>query len=141
MLKKILVIPVFILFLFTANMAIAWACDKSEHELPPMEPGRTDESFVDDNIVGIPELYVRLFDLDGDGRVDYMTGRKIFEKYVDEDGNTFATPNPWEKPFPLFYWYDANGNGKFEDWKNEMWINSETDGDCQNIRIYNFLTD
>lgn len=137
-----IIAALFLVFLMV-NSAIAWACDEPNHILPPMEPSRYDESFVGDNNVGLIELYVRMYDLDGDGRIDYMTGRKVFKVWVDEDGNTFdeMIPGTWEAHYPLFYWWDANRNGKFEEEKNEMWINPETDGNCVNIRIYNYLAD
>lgn len=141
MFKNIIIALFLILVLFSANTANAWACDKPEHELPPMEPSLYDETFVGDNNVGIIELYVRMYDLDKDGRIDYMTGRKVFKVWVDENGNTFDEMILWEAHYPLFYWYDMNKNGKFEERLNEIWINSETDGDCENIRIYNFLAE
>lgn len=74
----------------------------------PDETTRVDELF--DNESG---LYLMLYSLSGDGRVDYVTGRRIREQLRSEYGN----PVYFAARFPYFYW-----------WNHTLWADPEQDG-------------
>ncbi|MBI2450938.1 MAG: hypothetical protein HYV52_01200 [Parcubacteria group bacterium] len=132
MFKRIIITVLIILF--TANMAIAWACDKSNHELPP----------APDAVHLINEghdmwFYYKLY-YDDNGH--YMTAHVLKPEtgiLPDENGDVEYFE------FPIFYYWDKNGNGKFEESLNEIWIDPEWQeadaGNCKNIKIYNVFQD
>ena len=66
-------------------------------------------------------LFLMLFSLKGDGKVDYVTGRSVLENQRSHFGN----PVYLTEPYPLFYW-----------WNHQMWNDPEMDGVNGNERIY-----
>ncbi len=85
----------------------------------PVEPDETtriDE--LHDNESG---LYLMLYSLSGDGRVDYVTGRRIREQVRSEFGN----PVYYAAQFPFFYW-----------WNHTLWTDPEQDGVNGNEVVY-----
>lgn len=80
-----------------------------------------------DNSVG---LYFRSYAVLSD-RVNYITARQIFVSGIGPDGSYYVET----VAFPLFYWFDWNGDGDFND-EGEMFIDPETTGCGCNIKPY-----
>jgi hypothetical protein len=66
-------------------------------------------------------LFLMLYSLKGDGKVDYVTGRSVIENQRSHFGN----PVYLTEPHPLFYW-----------WNHQMWNDPEMDGVNGNERVY-----
>jgi len=66
-------------------------------------------------------LFLMLFSLNGDGKVDYITGRMV-QEYARSN---FGNPVYQTEAFPLFYW-----------WNHIMWNDPEQDGVNGNERVY-----
>ena len=77
-------------------------------------------------------MFFREFDLEGMGRVDFMTARRTYKVSLNEYGNSVVMT----MPYPLFYWVDSNKNGKFEPKLGEMWSDPEEDGVNGNENLY-----
>ena len=76
----------------------------------PTEPA--EQFLVDEDVNIINGLYTREYSLAGNGVVDYKTARQIILSEYNEYWNSVVET----KEFPLFYWYDADQDGKFEMW-------------------------
>lgn len=66
-------------------------------------------------------LFLMLYSLQGDGKVDYVTGRLVQEYARSNYGN----PVYHTEVHPLFYW-----------WNHTMWNDPEQDGVNGNERVY-----
>ncbi len=85
----------------------------------PFEP---DESLrVDELLDNESRLYLMLYSLNSDGKVDYVTGRYIQEQNRSEFGN----PVYHAMRFPFFYW-----------WNHTLWVDKEQDGVNGNEVVY-----
>ena len=85
----------------------------------PSEPDETTR--VDELLDNEAGLYLMLFSLTGDGRVDYVTGRRMQEQSRTEFGN----PVYYTAKFPYFYW-----------WNRTLWADPEQDGVNGNEVVY-----
>ncbi len=69
-------------------------------ETLPVEPEltlRLDEHYDHES-----HMFLMLFSLKGDGKVDYVTGRMVQKHTRSHYGN----PVYYTEPFPLFYWWN-----------------------------------
>lgn len=85
----------------------------------PVEPDegtRLEEIFDSES-----RLYLFLYSLGGDGRVDYVTGRFVREQARSEFGN----PVYDTERYPMFYW-----------WNHTLWSDREQDGINGNEEVY-----
>lgn len=88
-------------------------------ETLPVEPDvslRLDELYDHE-----ARLFLMLYSLKGDGKVDYVTGRPVLENQRSHFGN----PVYLTESHPLFYW-----------WNHQMWNDPEMDGVNGNERVY-----
>ena len=93
-------------------------------ENPPPEPNES--LLVNEDVNIITGLYIREYSVRDNGIVDYRTARQIILSEYNEYWNTVVET----KEFPLFYWYDANQDGKFE-----MWVDRQVEGcSCDIVR-------
>lgn len=93
-------------------------------ETLPVEPEltlRLDEHYDHES-----HMFLMLFSLKGDGKVDYVTGRMVQEHMRSHYGN----PVYYTEPFPLFYW-----------WNHTLWNDPMEDGVNGNERVYQENTD
>ena len=91
----------------------------------PQEP--SEEHLLDEDVNIITGLYTREYSLTGTEVVDYRTARQILLSEYNEYWNTVVQT----EEFPLFYWYDADHDGKFE-----MWIDRQVEGRPCDIERY-----
>ncbi|MDA2911576.1 hypothetical protein MYX04_11685 [Nitrospiraceae bacterium AH_259_D15_M11_P09] len=85
----------------------------------PVEPEltlRLDEHYDHES-----HMFLMLFSLQGDGKVDYVTGRMVQKHMRSHYGN----PVYYTEPFPLFYW-----------WNHTLWNDPTEDGVNGNERVY-----
>ena len=88
----------------------------------PMLPVEPDvEQRVDELYDHESRMFVFLYSLNGDGEVDYVTGRKVW----DHQRSTYGNPVYYLESYPLFYW-----------WNHKMWNDPEQDGVNGNEKIY-----
>ncbi len=88
-------------------------------ETLPVEPEltlRLDEHYDHES-----HMFLMLFSLKGDGKVDYVTGRMVQKHTRSNYGN----PDYYTEPFPLFYW-----------WNHTLWNDPMEDGVNGNERVY-----
>jgi hypothetical protein len=88
-------------------------------DILPVEPDlntRIDELYDHE-----ARLFLMLFSLQGNGQVDYVTGRMV-QEYARSN---FGNPVYQTEIHPLFYW-----------WNHTMWNDPEQDGVNGNERIY-----
>jgi len=85
----------------------------------PVEPDETTR--VDELLDNESGLYLMLYSLKSDGKVDYVTGRRIREQLRNEFGN----PIYYAARFPFFYW-----------WNHMLWSDPEQDGVNGNEVVY-----
>ncbi|MEE9203608.1 MAG: hypothetical protein V3U08_01225 [Nitrospirales bacterium] len=88
-------------------------------ETLPVEPEltlRLDEHYDHES-----HMFLMLFSLKGDGKVDYVTGRMVQKHTRSNYGN----PVYYTEPFPLFYW-----------WNHTLWNDPTEDGVNGNERVY-----
>jgi len=97
---------------------IAPAVSGASPSLPaePDESTRIEELFDNES-----RLYLLLYSLSGDGRVDYVTGRRVHEQARNEFGN----PIYYAARYPQFYW-----------WNHTLWIDPDQDGLNGNEVVY-----
>ena len=90
----------------------------AEQELPPEpdEDSRLEEIYDHES-----RMVMFLYSLNGDGEVDYVTGRKVW----DHQRSAYGNPVYYLESFPLFYW-----------WNHTMWNDPEQDGVNGNERLY-----
>jgi hypothetical protein len=104
-----------LLFFMTAAPAqVGWS-----KEPLPVEPDlatRLDELYDHE-----ARLFIMLYSLTGNGRIDYVTGRLV-QEYAR---STYGNPVYQTEAQPLFYW-----------WDHTMWNDPEQDGVNGNERIY-----
>jgi hypothetical protein len=98
--------------------------------LCPTNGGRTMESLpaepelsthVDELYDHEARMFLLLYSLQGNGQVDYVTGRMVQEYTRSNYGN----PVYYTERYPLFYW-----------WNHTMWNDPEQDGVNGNERVY-----
>ena len=85
----------------------------------PLEPdvnNRLDELYDHES-----RLFIMLYSLHGDGKVDYITGRSVQEYTRSNYGN----PVYYTEQYPLFYW-----------WDHTMFNDPDQDGVNGNERVY-----
>ena len=100
--------------LFWGLSSMGWARD-----LLPVEPD--DSTRLDELYDHEARLFIILYSLEGDGRIDYVTARLVREYSRSGYGN----PVYQTEAQPLFYW-----------WNHIMWNDPEQDGVNGNERIY-----
>jgi hypothetical protein len=88
-------------------------------DLLPIEPDLTTR--VDELYDHEARLFIMLYSLEGDGHVDYVTGRLVQEYTRSAYGN----PVYQTEAQPLFYW-----------WNHTMYNDPEQDGVNGNERVY-----
>ena len=90
----------------------------AEQALPPEpeEDSRLEEIYDHES-----RMVMFLYSLNGDGEVDYVTGRKVW----DHQRSAYGNPVYYLESFPLFYW-----------WNHTMWNDPEQDGVNGNERLY-----
>ncbi len=88
-----------------------WAGD------PPQEPG--EDALLNEDVNIVTGFYIREYSLARNGIVDYRTARQILLSEYNEHWNTVVET----KAYPLFFWYDADQDGRFE-----MWIDRQVEG-------------
>ena len=90
----------------------------AEQALPPEpdEDSRLEEIYDHES-----RMVMFLYSLNGDGEVDYVTGRKVW----DHQRSAYGNPVYYLETFPLFYW-----------WNHTMWNDPEQDGVNGNERLY-----
>ena len=106
-----------IFFLFIALLGSGSA--GLSKELLPIEPDvstRVDELYDHE-----ARLFLMLFSLKGNGKIDYVTGRLV-QEYARSN---FGNPVYQTEVYPLFYW-----------WNHTMWNDPEQDGVNGNERVY-----
>lgn len=99
------------LLLFPSNVI-------AEQELPPEpdEDSRLEEIYDNET-----RMVMFLYSLNGDGVVDYVTGRKVW----DHQRSVYGNPVYYFESFPLFYW-----------WNHKLWNDPEQDGVNGNEKLY-----
>ena len=104
-------LSLFFVLLFTSDVI-------AERELPPEpdEDSRLEEIYDHES-----RMVMFLYSLNGDGEVDYVTGRKVW----DHQRSVYGNPVYYLETFPLFYW-----------WNHKMWNDPEQDGVNGNERLY-----
>lgn len=85
----------------------------------PVEPDV--ETRLDEHYDHESRMFIFLYSLNGDGEVDYVTGRMVEQHARSNYGN----PVYYTQDFPLFYW-----------WNHTMYNDPEMDGVNGNERIY-----
>src|SRR5919112_98010 len=93
--------------------------DTSSREVLPVEPDlstRIDELYDHE-----ARLFIMLYSLQGDGKVDYITGRLV----QDYTRSNYGNPVYYTEQYPLFYW-----------WDHTMFNDPDQDGVNGNERIY-----
>lgn len=99
----------------------------------PTEPEEFDRREVDAYYDWRNNLFFRVFKLESmEAKPNYMTARRTYKVSVNEYGYEVAMTFP----YPLFYWFDLDGDGEFEPAKGEMWIDIEEDGLNGNEKLY-----
>jgi hypothetical protein len=106
------------LFLLSLSLSLSQADVWSKDGLP-IEPDVTTR--IDELYDHEARLFLMLFSLNGDGKVDYITGRMVKEHARSNFGN----PVYQTEVYPLFYW-----------WNHIMWNDPEQDGVNGNERVY-----
>jgi hypothetical protein len=85
----------------------------------PVEPD--ENTRVDEVYDHEARMFLFLYSLNGDGVVDYVTGRMVEEHARSNYGN----PVYYTEPYPLFYW-----------WNHTMYNDPERDGVNGNEKVY-----
>jgi hypothetical protein len=107
-----------IFFLLSLSLFLPRA-DVWSKDVLPIEPDistRIDELYDHE-----ARMFLMLYSLNGDGKVDYVTGRMV-QEYARSN---FGNPVYQTEAFPLFYW-----------WNHIMWNDPEQDGVNGNERVY-----
>ncbi|GJL56075.1 MAG: hypothetical protein NPIRA02_32070 [Nitrospirales bacterium] len=82
----------------------------------PDEDSRLEEIYDHES-----RMVMFLYSLNGDGKVDYVTGRKV----LDNQRSVYGNPVYYLEPYPQFYW-----------WNHAMWNDPERDGVNGNETVY-----
>lgn len=85
----------------------------------PVEPEITTR--IDELYDHEARLFIMLYSLGGDGRIDYVTGRLV----QDYARSAYGNPVYQTEAQPLFYW-----------WNHTMWNDPEQDGVNGNEKVY-----
>ena len=102
------------LLVFTTFFVMGNWCDAG---VLPKEP--KEEYLVNEEINSIAGLYYREYSLTGNGVINYRTARQIILSEYNEFWNSVVHTIE----YPLFYWYDSNGDGQLE-----MWVDQKVEG-------------
>ncbi len=105
---------VMVSFLLLLSVSGGWA-----KELLPLEPDLSTR--VEEHYDHEARLFLSLYSLNGNGQVDYVTGRLVKEYARSNYGN----PVYQTEAHPLFYW-----------WNHTMYNDPEQDGVNGNERVY-----
>lgn len=100
-------------------LCLCWPSKGEARDLLPAEPDlstRVDELYDHE-----ARLFIMLYSLKGDGRVDYVTARSVQEY----SRSTYGNPIYQTEAQPLFYW-----------WNHTMWNDPEQDGVNGNEKVY-----
>ena len=97
----------------SAVVALYWAWPAISQADPSLPNESGEDCLVTQSYDTILGLLVRDYSLRGNGQVNYRTARHIM-------GISFVR-------HPLFYWYDANQDGRWE-----MWIDRDEEGELAN---------
>ena len=92
----------------------AWT--KSSLPVEPELSTRIDELYDNE-----AHMFLALYSLNGDGIVDYVTGRTV----QDHARSNYGNPVYYTDQYPLFYW-----------WNHTMWNDPAQDGVNGNERVY-----
>ncbi|MFQ5991870.1 MAG: hypothetical protein ACE5NA_05480, partial [Nitrospiraceae bacterium] len=92
----------------------AWT--KSSLPAEPELSTRIDELYDNE-----AHMFLALYSLNGDGTVDYVTGRTV----QDHARSNYGNPVYYTDQYPLFYW-----------WNHTMWNDPAQDGVNGNERVY-----
>ena len=111
-------VSVVFLTTFVGFFLLSFTNSSSETTLPiePDEETRLEEIYDHES-----RLVMFLYSLKGDGEVDYVTGRKVWQHQRSDYGN----PVYYLESYPLFYW-----------WNHQMWNDPEQDGVNGNEKLY-----
>jgi len=104
--------------LLLALLLLPWTAGWPKENLP-VEPdvnSRVDELYDHET-----RLFIMLYSLKGDGKVDYLTGRLV----QDYSRSNYGNPVYYTEQYPLFYW-----------WNHTMWNDPDQDGVNGNERVY-----
>ncbi|HEY7533721.1 MAG TPA: hypothetical protein VH681_13185 [Nitrospiraceae bacterium] len=107
------------MFLLVMIVLLWPASAGSARDTLPVEPDlntRIDELYDHE-----ARLFLILYSLEGNGQVDYVTGRLV-QEYARSN---FGNPVYYTEINPLFYW-----------WNHTMWNDPEQDGVNGNERVY-----
>lgn len=85
----------------------------------PVEPN--EETRIDEIYDHETSMILFLYSLKGDGKADYITGRKVWEHQRSVYGN----PVYYFENYPLFYW-----------WNHQLWNDPLQDGVNGNEQLY-----
>ena len=114
MTNRCIAVSLLLVVLLLLPATSAWSQDQL-----PLEPdlnSRLDELYDHE-----ARLFIMLYSLHGDGKVDYITGRLVQEYTRSNYGN----PVYYTEPYPLFYW-----------WDHTMFNDPDQDGVNGNERVY-----
>ncbi|MGQ0666606.1 MAG: hypothetical protein ACT4O4_06195 [Nitrospiraceae bacterium] len=111
--------PGLLCLLLLAGLAWGLPSQGWTKDLLPVEPELS--TSLDELYDHEARLFIMLYSLKGDGRVDYVTARLVHEYSRSRYGN----PVYQTEAQPLFYW-----------WNHAMWNDPEQDGVNGNERIY-----
>jgi hypothetical protein len=110
------------------RIRIACACLLLAFLAPPAAWSKESLPVEPDTSLRVDELYdhearlfIMLYSLKGDGKVDYITGRSV----MDYTRSNYGNPVYYTEPHPLFYW-----------WNHTMWNDPMVDGVNGNERVY-----
>lgn len=85
----------------------------------PAEP--SEQYLVKEEVDTVVGFYFREYAVLSNGQVNYRTARQLPQLGFDDYAYSIAASSK-----PLFYWFDCNQNGTFDE--DEIWIDSNTDG-------------
>lgn len=109
-----LIAVLFFALLFVLPNSAGWS-----KESLPLEPdlnSRLDELYDHES-----RLFIMLYSLKGDGKVDYVTGRMV----QDYTRSNYGNPVYYTEQYPLFYW-----------WNHTMFNDPDQDGVNGNEQVY-----
>ena len=113
---KQLTVIVFTLASCIAFSSVIGAVNDQTLPQEPDEETRLEEIYDHES-----RMVMFLYSLQGNGKVDYVTGRKVQHNQRSEFGN----PVYFLESYPLFYW-----------WNHNMWNDPEQDGVNGNEKLY-----
>ena len=106
--------------MLTLLVSLGFSVSTSSSEIRlPLEPD--EETRLEEIYDHETRLVIFLYSLKGDGEVDYVTGRKVW----DHQRSVYGNPVYYLESYPLFYW-----------WNHKMWNDPEQDGVNGNEQLY-----